>query len=69
MRFSSINVSPSATHMEVVPLPLELSGGVHLVGHDTGNGLVEKFNLKDNLPTGALAKNKNIFNLCSWSKN
>ena len=27
------------THMEVVPLPFELRGGVHLVRHDAGNGL------------------------------
>ena len=25
--------------MEVVPLPFELRGGVHLVRHDAGNGL------------------------------
>ena len=30
------------THMEVVPLPLELRGGVDLVSHDAGNGLHEK---------------------------
>ena len=28
-----------STHMEVIPLPLELGGGVHLVGHDASNGL------------------------------
>ena len=27
--------------MEVVPLPLELGGGVHLVRHDARNGLKE----------------------------
>ena len=31
-----------ATHMEVVPLSLELGGGVHLVGHDAGDGLVRR---------------------------
>ena len=27
------------THVEVVPLPLELGGGVDLVGHDASDGL------------------------------
>ena len=36
------------THMEVVPLPLELSGGVHLVRHDARNSLMDYFNLADN---------------------
>ena len=31
-----------ATHMEVVPLSLELGGGVHLVGHDAGDGLMRR---------------------------
>ena len=30
---------PQKSYVEVVPLPLELSGGVHLVRHDTGDGL------------------------------
>ena len=28
-----------STHVEVVSLPLELGGGVHLVGHDASDGL------------------------------
>ena len=28
-----------STHMEVVPLTLELGGGVDLVGHDASDGL------------------------------
>ena len=29
----------NSSHMECVPLSLELSGGVDLIGHDPGNGL------------------------------
>ena len=47
-----------ATHMEVVPLSLELGGGVHLVGHDARDGLKEKFNFVDNLPTCTLSNNQ-----------
>ena len=35
------------TNVEVVPLPLELCGGVHLVCHDTGDCL--KNNIKENV--------------------
>ena len=40
--------------MEVVPLPLELSGGVHLVCHDSGDGLQDNAHFAINIMFGKL---------------
>ena len=45
--------------MEVVPLPLELGGGVHLVRHDARDGLMENCQI-----VGSLSNQPTYLNLC-----